>query len=656
MAQNGGELQYKVEGVTKSLSLFDEKTGDLKSTYQIFDELKENWEKMSNAEKQELAINSAGKNQFEVFVAELDRFTAVRKAYGLAVNDNNMAEKENARYMESISAKISLFQNQLQELILGNGGLSFLVKGFLDATNAILKFANSGIGQFIIKATLLKTAITGATTAFNMLKASAKVTALIETVQQVGQLTKEMGLLKGLLQAFIVTQQQSTGASVTATGAKTAETGATVALTEAEGALNIMQQAQADSAGASAVATGIDTGAKVTATGATTTLTMAQEALNLAMESNPVMLIITGLVALAGVTYGVAKAIDANRESVEDLNEESDKHLEKANKVKTKIEELTREYDENCKKIEELKSQEGKLGKADYTNQLNSLKAQNSLLEDQIKLQKEIEEREKRKAADKKWQALNKVDNTREYLTYGTGAPGTKEYGEFHTGSTLDQIKDQRKALDTILSDYNKFSSQYLEAQKAGNEAGQKQAQEHLEQLKQNAKDQEGELLETSKTLLEDLKVFTDEATGKPLKGKEEEYNQLSNLISQVTDSTDEYNNILGVLSGSSSEATNANDALTSATSSAGDSATDAKDKFAELSDQLSKSVSNMDSVVDAYKTLKSAVSEYNSKGKLSYNTLKSLLSLNPKYLSALSVQNGKLKVNEKALTFGLAL
>lgn len=648
MAQKSGELQYKVEGVTKTLSLFDEKTGDLKSTYQIFDELKENWEKMSNAEKQELAINSAGKNQFEVFVAELDRFTAVRKAYGLAVNDNNMAEKENARYMESISAKISLFQNQLQELILGNGGLSFLVKGFLDATNAILKFANSGIGQFIIKATLLKTAITGATTAFNMLKASAKVTALIETIQQVGQLTKDYGLLTGILRAYIIAKQQDTVTSATNTGAKTAETGATVALTEAESALNIMQQAQADSAGASAVATGIDTGAKVTATGATTTLTMAQEALNLAMESNPVMLIITGLVALAGVTYGVAKAIDANRESVEDLNEESDKHLEKANKVKTKVEELTREYDENCKKIEELKSQEATLGKTDYTNQLNSLKTQNALLADQIKLQKEIEEREKRKAADKKWQALNKVDNTKEYLTYGTGAP--EEDGEFHTGSTLDQVRDQRRALDTILSDYNKFSNQYLEAQKAGNEEGQKQAQKHLEQLKQNAKDQEEDLLETSKTLLEDLKVFTDETTGEPLKGKEKEYNELSNLISQVTDSTDEYNNILGTLSGTSSEATSANDALASATSSAGDSATDAKDKFAELSDQLSKSVSNMDSVVDAYKTLKSAISEYNSKGKLSYSTLKSLLSLNPKYLSALSVQNGKLKLNEKAL------
>ena len=124
MAQKSGELQYKVEGVTKTLSLLDEQTGDLKSTYSIFEELSKEWQNMSNAEKQSIAIQYAGKNQFEVFMAEMNQFTSVQKAYNLAVNDNSMATKENEKYMESLTAKLTALKQQFQELALGDGGLS----------------------------------------------------------------------------------------------------------------------------------------------------------------------------------------------------------------------------------------------------------------------------------------------------------------------------------------------------------------------------------------------------------------------------------------------------------------------------------------------------------------------------------------------------
>ena len=100
----------------------------LKSTYSIFEELSKEWQNMSNAEKQSIAIQYAGKNQFEVFMAEMNQFTSVQKAYNLAVNDNSMATKENEKYMESLTAKLTALKQQFQELALGDGGLSYLLK------------------------------------------------------------------------------------------------------------------------------------------------------------------------------------------------------------------------------------------------------------------------------------------------------------------------------------------------------------------------------------------------------------------------------------------------------------------------------------------------------------------------------------------------
>ena len=59
-----------------------------------------------------------------------------------------------------ILKKANLTKSQLQELVLGEGGLTTFVKTLLDATNALLKFANSGIGKTIINMTLLYAGLT----------------------------------------------------------------------------------------------------------------------------------------------------------------------------------------------------------------------------------------------------------------------------------------------------------------------------------------------------------------------------------------------------------------------------------------------------------------------------------------------------------------
>lgn len=61
LANESGELEYKIGGATESLSLMDDATGDMKSTYQILSEIAQDWDKMSNAEQQALGISLAGR-------------------------------------------------------------------------------------------------------------------------------------------------------------------------------------------------------------------------------------------------------------------------------------------------------------------------------------------------------------------------------------------------------------------------------------------------------------------------------------------------------------------------------------------------------------------------------------------------------------------
>ena len=174
MAQKSGELQYQVNGVTQSLSLLDEQTGDLKSTYSIFEELSKEWQNMSNAEKQSIAIQYAGKNQFEVFMAEMNQFTSVQKAYNLAVNDNSMATKENEKYMESLTAKLTALKQQFQELALGDGGLSYLLKLLTDIGTVVLKLANNDFVKLLTVTTLTVAGIVGLLGSVNKLNIAFK--------------------------------------------------------------------------------------------------------------------------------------------------------------------------------------------------------------------------------------------------------------------------------------------------------------------------------------------------------------------------------------------------------------------------------------------------------------------------------------------------
>ena len=159
-ANDAGLIEYKVKGATKQLELFDAATNDMKSTFQILSELKDDWDKMSNAEQQALGIAYAGKNQFEVFAAVMDNFGTATKAAETALNSTGSAIQENASYAESLEFKVNTLKSTFEDF--SNRVLnSELVGGFIDAGTALLKFANSDAGVAITQVALLTAGIVG---------------------------------------------------------------------------------------------------------------------------------------------------------------------------------------------------------------------------------------------------------------------------------------------------------------------------------------------------------------------------------------------------------------------------------------------------------------------------------------------------------------
>lgn len=157
LASSGKSLDYTIDGATKSISLFDKSTGDMKNTYQVLSEIAGGWNSMTNSEKSALALSLAGKTQIDVFTSVLGNFNDAVKATSTSINSAGSATKENAKYMESLSAKINNLKAQAQKLVLGDGGLNSLLKTLVDLGTAILKFANTDIGQAVIQFTILYT-------------------------------------------------------------------------------------------------------------------------------------------------------------------------------------------------------------------------------------------------------------------------------------------------------------------------------------------------------------------------------------------------------------------------------------------------------------------------------------------------------------------
>ena len=169
LAQGAKEFEITVNGATKTIQLWNETGTDMLDTYDVLQQISAEWEHMTNAEKSSLAITLAKKTQMDTFLAVMSNFEDAEKAYTTALLSEGSAWKENSSYMESVEAHAKSLQQQWEQLIL-SAPIEDLEKALLSAGTAILKFANSDLGQTVIKVTALITAFGLATKAVAVFK------------------------------------------------------------------------------------------------------------------------------------------------------------------------------------------------------------------------------------------------------------------------------------------------------------------------------------------------------------------------------------------------------------------------------------------------------------------------------------------------------
>ena len=174
-----GSIQLTKAGVAMKevagIDVWNEQTGELKSMYEVMDELSVKWGDLSEAEQTALGASIAGKTRITEFNALLSNWDTARKYVedynkGLTIGS---AEKENLQYLDSINGKWNVIKENLKSI--GNNLISSdFVKGALDGigaiTDAIAKLSATDFGGKLLGFTGLATGITAIAKAFSSLK------------------------------------------------------------------------------------------------------------------------------------------------------------------------------------------------------------------------------------------------------------------------------------------------------------------------------------------------------------------------------------------------------------------------------------------------------------------------------------------------------
>lgn len=195
-AQDGNAIEYAVGGITKQLSLLDGATGDMKSTFQIMSDLKDDWDKMTNAEKQAIAITYAGKTQFEVFASVMNNFDTAVRASETALNSAGSATEENEKIQESLDFKMQRLSATFQQFSNNVLDKEF-VGSVINAGNTLLEFANTSVGTTITKAALLGTTV--ASSIGMIMAVLSKLKAMLTVAQGAGGIIGMLAAPKTLL-------------------------------------------------------------------------------------------------------------------------------------------------------------------------------------------------------------------------------------------------------------------------------------------------------------------------------------------------------------------------------------------------------------------------------------------------------------------------
>lgn len=202
LAQIGSGLTGQAKNKDKffnglGVQLKDSK-GNLKSTYQIMDQLSKKWKTMSKSEKNTAALYAGGKNHANIFAATMDNWDTAKKAMAESQAQVNLRDKDHgSAYQEFAKQKQSI---QFQLAGLQDTWMNFLqnITGGREGIGQILQMLN-GLGQAAVKISsnkgLSQMVRWGAITA-GIVMARRATTQLLSSLMRIGSSTSGIEGLK----------------------------------------------------------------------------------------------------------------------------------------------------------------------------------------------------------------------------------------------------------------------------------------------------------------------------------------------------------------------------------------------------------------------------------------------------------------------------
>lgn len=140
----------EAEGVLNNVGIsIRNQSGDVKRVNDVLGELAGKWEKLSDEERQNIAVKVAGRYQLSRFLALMNNWQMAVDATKTAVNSEGSAMRENAKYLESFEARINTLKNSFTELASAvgdavlSGSMVAVISGLASLAQTAVKVVDS---------------------------------------------------------------------------------------------------------------------------------------------------------------------------------------------------------------------------------------------------------------------------------------------------------------------------------------------------------------------------------------------------------------------------------------------------------------------------------------------------------------------------------
>lgn len=333
--------------------------------------------------------------------------------------------------------------------------------------------------------------------------------------------------------------------------------------------------------------------------------------------------------------YGIIKAMNTLVPQMKDLEDATEKSTQAYEDAQAKTKQVKSELEGVNSQIDQLQKK-GKLSITDEKD-LENLKNEKKELQAELEIYQKLEKAKKDATA---------VDIKKE-LEYISDNP----IDFFNVNETEKSIEDAKKILkdagNSIASTLgNDRENIRLETQDMIT-AYKELAEEISKQKEKMAK--ESVVSEDDQKKLEEMENVYAQIGGH-LSENAEKFKDWSDTLEGGGEQAEKTKGIVDNLRQCIYDAIGTTDDSTKATEDATNAQTEYQKQLEDARSTLDTTSESLDNLQNVYKTLTTAVDEYNSNGYLSIDTLQSLLSMSDQYLSALSMENGQLVLNTTAL------